>query len=219
MSYLPRLNHGYGIFLRILSRNKRNPCFSTFNSNHHPSKISPNRNSHHHLSLQPDQPSETLSLLQTHKKRSYTTKMADTMMQYQCVHKGSDFRLETVPKPTPGPTEVCIRIKAVALNALDWGMWTRGEMIHSYPATFGLDGAGIVESVGEEVTAFKPGDEVFSLCGIGGKAAAFQEIATVPQYFVSKKPESHSFEEVASLPYDSPSLPLLIFLNMLTNVP
>lgn len=126
--------------------------------------------------------------------------MADTMLQYQTIQKGGPFKLATVPKPTPEPTDVCIRIKAVALNPLDWNMMSRGEMVQSWPATFGLDGAGIVEAVGEQVTDFKPGDEVFSLCGIGGKTAGFQEIVTVPQHFVSKKPASHSFEEAASLP-------------------
>ncbi|CAM1511664.1 Fc.00g091770.m01.CDS01 [Cosmosporella sp. VM-42] len=126
--------------------------------------------------------------------------MASTMLQYQTTQQGGPFALATVPRPTPEPTDVCIRIKAVALNPLDWKMVSRGEMVQAWPATFGLDGAGIVEAVGDQVTDFQPGDEVFSLCGIGGKTAGFQEIVTVPQHFVSKKPASRSFEEVASLP-------------------
>ncbi|KAM5347987.1 hypothetical protein ACJ41O_007811 [Fusarium nematophilum] len=126
--------------------------------------------------------------------------MSDSMLQYQTVQKGGPFALATVPKPTPEPTDVCIRIKAVALNPLDWKMMTRGEMVQSWPTTLGLDAAGVVEQVGGQVTDFRPGDEVFCLCGIGGKTAGFQEIVTVPQHFVSKKPASRSFEEVASLP-------------------
>ncbi|KAH7150524.1 chaperonin 10-like protein [Dactylonectria estremocensis] len=126
--------------------------------------------------------------------------MSDTMLQYQATQKGGPFVLATVPKPTPDPTDVCIRITAVALNPLDWKMLSRGEMIQDWPATLGLDAAGVVESVGESVTAFYPGDEVFCLCGIGGKTAGFQEIVTVPEHFVAKKPVDRSFEDVAGLP-------------------
>lgn len=126
--------------------------------------------------------------------------VADKIVRYQATQKGGPFELATVPKPVPDATEVSIRIKAVALNPLDWKMLSLGEMVQAWPAAFGLDGAGIVEAVGTQVTGFAPGDEVFSLCGIGGKAAGFQEVVTVPQNFVSKKPKSLSFEEAASLP-------------------
>ncbi|KAF7552275.1 hypothetical protein G7Z17_g4423 [Cylindrodendrum hubeiense] len=126
--------------------------------------------------------------------------MSNTMLQYQATQKGGPFALATVPKPTPEPNDVCIRIKAVALNPLDWKMMSRGEMVQAWPATFGLDASGVVEEVGELVMAVQPGDEVFALCGIGGKTAGFQEIATVPHHFVAKKPKSCTFEDVASLP-------------------
>ncbi|KAH8736555.1 chaperonin 10-like protein [Ilyonectria robusta] len=126
--------------------------------------------------------------------------MANTMLQYQATQKGGPFALATVPKPTPEPTDVCIRIKAVALNPLDWKMMSRGEMVQNWPATFGLDASGVVEEVGDLVTAFQPGDEVFALCGIGGKTAGFQEVVTVPQHFVAKKPQACAFEDVAALP-------------------
>jgi len=70
------------------------------------------------------------------------------------------------------------------------------------PDLFGADGAGIVEAVGQSVTKFKPGDEVFALFGGRSKGAAFQEVATVSEASVSLKPKGVSFEEVASLPLD-----------------
>ncbi|KAI5463842.1 chaperonin 10-like protein [Mariannaea sp. PMI_226] len=126
--------------------------------------------------------------------------MSNYMLQYQAARQGGPFVLATVQRPDPDPTDVSIRVKAVALNPLDWKMMSRGEMVQSWPATFGLDAAGVVERVGSQVTAFKPGDEVFSLCGIGGKAAGFQEVVTVPQHFVALKPPSCSFLDAASLP-------------------
>jgi NADPH:quinone reductase-like Zn-dependent oxidoreductase len=65
---------------------------------------------------------------------------------------------------------------------------------------FGIDGVGIVKAVGEGVTRFKAGNEVLSNFGGEPKAAAFQEVATVPESFFARKPENLSFEEAASLP-------------------
>lgn len=94
-----------------------------------------------------------------------------------------------------------IRTKAIALNPLDWKSRNLGVMVSSWPTVLGLDAGGVVESVGESVKAFKPGDEVFAHRGLGGnRSSAFQEIMTVPSNLVAKKPASITFEEAASLP-------------------
>ncbi|KAL9619881.1 MAG: hypothetical protein Q9160_005528 [Pyrenula sp. 1 TL-2023] len=120
--------------------------------------------------------------------------------QYQATKQGGPFALVNVSKPSPSAEEVCIRPKAVALNPLDWKNLKFGFMVQAWPAVFGIDGAGVVESVGERVTSFKAGDEVFSLAGMEPKAGAFQEIYTVPEHQVAKKPSNLSFEEATSLP-------------------
>lgn len=91
-------------------------------------------------------------------------------------------------------------MKTIGLNPLDWKQLYLGEMVQAWPATFGIDGAGIVEAAGQDVTQFKAGDEVFSLFGHGARAAAFQDIATVPEHHVAKLPNNINFEEAASLP-------------------
>lgn len=126
--------------------------------------------------------------------------MAATTTQYQATQKGGPFALVSVPKATPEPNEVSIRMKVVGLNPVDWKQLYLGAMVEKWPAVLGFDGAGIVEAVGESVTRFKAGDEVFGLLGGGPKAAAFQEIATVAEKFLAKKPGNVSFEEAASLP-------------------
>ncbi|KAG8408387.1 putative secondary metabolism biosynthetic enzyme [Metarhizium acridum] len=125
---------------------------------------------------------------------------AKTIKQYVAVKKGGPFQMVTGPYPTPRPGEVCIRNRAVGLNPLDWKNLYHGEMVKSWPEVFGIDTAGIVEAVGVDVTAFQPGDAVMSLAGHGGWAGAFQEVTTVPEHFVCKKPVAWTFEEASSVP-------------------
>lgn len=122
-----------------------------------------------------------------------------TIQVYQATKVGGPFELITAPKPTPGPGEVTIRPKAVAINGIDWKNITFGATIQSCPAVLGIDGAGIIEEVGEGVTNFKPGDEVLSYArGILGKGS-FQEVYVAPAEEVTKKPSYLSFAEAASL--------------------
>ncbi|POS69479.1 hypothetical protein DHEL01_v212127 [Diaporthe helianthi] len=114
--------------------------------------------------------------------------------------KGGEFALIDVSSPKPKAGEVSIRNKAVALNPVDWKKHQFGIMVDSWPSVFGADIAGVVESVGEGVEDFLPGDEVFSLAGHENRAGGFQEVSTVPSHFVARKPPSLSFEEAASLP-------------------
>jgi len=126
--------------------------------------------------------------------------MSKTSLQYQVLKQGALLTKHSVQYPLPGPTEICIRPRAVAINPLDWKKRDFGVMVESWPTVLGLDAAGIIDSVGESVEDFKAGDEVFSLCGMDNRKGAFQEIITVPSHFVAKKPASLTFEEAASLP-------------------
>lgn len=108
--------------------------------------------------------------------------------------------MASIPKPKPGPNEVSIRLRAVALNPLDWKRLCFGFMVDRWPVVLGTDGAGIVEAVGQGVNKLKEGDEVFSLFGHDSRAASFQEISVVPEMFAAKKPSNLTFEEAASLP-------------------
>ena len=124
----------------------------------------------------------------------------ETVQRLRATQKGGPMMLVSVPMPVPGPTEVCISLKAIGLNPLDCKQLYSGEMVRAWPATFGIDGAGVVQAVGSEITKFQVGDKVMSLFGHGDRAAAFQEIATVPEWHVTKLPEGLTFEQGASLP-------------------
>lgn len=120
--------------------------------------------------------------------------------QYQCASQGGGFELVSVPRPQPGPDEVVFRTKAVALNPRDCKARRSGATVQSWPAVLGVDGAGIVEAVGENVKAFRPGDEILSFCTIYNRGGAFQELPAVPSIYVAKKPAKLTFEEAAALP-------------------
>jgi NADPH:quinone reductase-like Zn-dependent oxidoreductase len=71
------------------------------------------------------------------------------------------LRFEEVPTPLPGPGEVLIRVHAAGVNHCDTDV-RRGVfgVLQRFPHVMGVDAAGVVESVGPGVAAFKPGDRV-----------------------------------------------------------
>jgi len=72
------------------------------------------------------------------------------------------MRLEDVPDPRPGPSEILVRICAAGVNPVDayirMGTYARKPKLPYIP---GSDGAGVVEAVGSSVDGFKPGDRVY----------------------------------------------------------
>lgn len=70
-----------------------------------------------------------------------------------------------LPEPTPADNEVVVRVRASSANPVDnsiaAGMLANMGLEHDYPVTLGRDYAGVVETVGDEVRGFAPGDEVF----------------------------------------------------------
>ena len=117
------------------------------------------------------------------------------------------LRLGEVPTPTCGDGDVLVRVHAASANAGDWHL-LRGTplpfrlvagLIKPKYRVIGNDIAGTVEAVGQAVTLFKPGDEVFgdlSRCGFG----AYAEYAVARESALALKPANLSFEEAASVP-------------------
>ncbi len=113
------------------------------------------------------------------------------------------LRLEDVPEPSlPTGRNVLVRLKAAGVNPVDTKLRSRGTYYPDRMACIlGCDGAGIVQAVGDEVTRFKPGHEVY-FCngGIGGEPGNYAEFAVVDERFAAKKPEPISFEQAAAAP-------------------
>ena len=112
--------------------------------------------------------------------------------------------LQDVERPVPDDDQVLVRVRAAAVNPLDWH-YMRGT---PYIARFGMglrkpkvtrlgvDYAGTVEAVGRNVTQFKPGDEVF-----GGRNGAFaQYVVARADRAIARKPANLTFEQAAAIP-------------------
>ncbi len=107
------------------------------------------------------------------------------------------MRLEDVPDLKPGPGQVVVRVKAIGVNPVD--TYIRSGA-HAYKPTFpytpGMDAAGIIESVGEGVTQFKPGDRVYTH---GTLTGAYAEQTLCAESQVSPLPERVSFAQGAAV--------------------
>ncbi|MFZ4407563.1 MAG: quinone oxidoreductase family protein [Paracraurococcus sp.] len=102
---------------------------------------------------------------------------------------------EEVPKPGPKPGEVLIAQKAVGLNYIDVYFRTGLYKAPSMPVTVGMEGAGVVEAVGEGVTEFAVGDRV----AYAGALGAYAEYRCAPAEKLVKIPEGISFEQAAAM--------------------
>jgi NADPH2:quinone reductase len=109
----------------------------------------------------------------------------------------SGLGVRDIPVPQPGPGEVLVRVMAAGVNFPDLLM-SQGkyQFKPDLPFTLGMELAGIVETVGEGVTDWKPGDEVIG----GNKTGAYAEYAVLPAAGLSSKPAPFSFAEAAAFP-------------------
>jgi len=122
----------------------------------------------------------------------------------RCYGSPDVLTFEDVEKPTPVDNEVLVKVHAASVNPLDWH-YMRGSPYLMRLGTgigapkdsrMGVDFAGTVEAVGDKVTEFKPGDEVF-----GGRSGAFAEYVIIPDdRALVMKPANVTFEQAASVP-------------------
>lgn len=112
------------------------------------------------------------------------------------------LQCENIETPTPGDDEVLVRVRAAAVNPMDYHMM--GSMYVARLATGlrkpkptypGVDLAGEVEAVGKSVTRFQPGDAVF---GVG--RGAFAEYVCTGENRLALKPANIAFEQAAAIP-------------------
>src|SRR5207244_2757281 len=113
------------------------------------------------------------------------------------------LQFKEVEKPIPKDGEILVKIHAASANPLDWHLMRgapflarlAGGLRKPKDPRLGADFAGRVEAVGNNVTQFQPGDEVF-----GAWTGSFAEYASVPENRLALKPTKSSFEEAAAIP-------------------
>ena len=94
---------------------------------------------------------------------------------------------QNLPEPAPGPRDLRVRVRAIAVNPVD--MKVRTGSATQGPCILGWDAVGVVESVGHAVTLFKPGDEVF-YAGSIARPGCYAEYSVVDERITGHKPHS-----------------------------
>ena len=113
------------------------------------------------------------------------------------------LELKDIDEPVVGDDDVLLRVLAASAFIGDWHIMTGlpylGRLVIGLRApkarVRGQDVAGRVEAVGERVTRFQPGDEVFGTCH-----GSFAEYATAREDKIAPKPANLTFEQAATVP-------------------
>lgn len=142
-----------------------------------------------------------------------------------CTKYGSPDVLQftEVPKPTPGENEILVKVHAASVTAADgmirkgtpfYGRFFIGLMKPKMPIP-GTGFAGVIESVGKNVTQYKEGDRVFGETGLGFSAQA-EYVCVAEESVLKTMPTNLSFEEAA--PVCDGALTSMNFLKVLANI-
>ncbi len=110
------------------------------------------------------------------------------------------IRYDDFPTPEPGPTEVLVKVGAVAVNPIDTYVRSGNVAIPlEFPYVIGCDLAGTVETCGVEVANLKPGDRVWgSNQGLFGRQGSFSEFAAVDEKWLYPTPDEMSDVDAAA---------------------
>jgi NADPH:quinone reductase-like Zn-dependent oxidoreductase len=112
------------------------------------------------------------------------------------------LQVEAVPRPSPGPGEILVRVHAAAINPVDTQARAFGDRSVAQvrlPYIPGFDLSGVVAEVGEGVTRFLPGDELYALLHLR-RGGAYAQYAIVLDTEAAPRPGRASHAEAASLP-------------------
>jgi len=104
-----------------------------------------------------------------------------------------------LPEPRPGPRDLVVRIRAVSVNPVDTKVRRGVAPPPGGVRVLGFDAAGIVEAVGDAVTLFRPGDEVW-YAGSRSRPGTNAELHLVDERIVGRKPRTLDFAQAAAMP-------------------
>ncbi|ETI69390.1 zinc-dependent alcohol dehydrogenase family protein [Neobacillus vireti] len=127
-------------------------------------------------------------------------------MKAQVIKKFGDpsvFEIAEVPKPEVIPGHVVIQVKATSVNPVDTKVRSGlvAAVAPEFPAVLHGDVAGVVTEVGEGVTVFKAGDEVYGCAGgFKGTGGALAEYMLADVRLLAPKPKNVTMAQAAAIP-------------------
>lgn len=116
-----------------------------------------------------------------------------------------NFEVAEIKKPEATAGRILIKVAATSINTVDTMIRSMGEDLApispELPAVLGMDFAGTVEAIGDGVTEFSIGDEVYGCAGgLAGLQGALAEYMVADAKLVAHKPKSISMKEAAAIP-------------------
>lgn len=116
----------------------------------------------------------------------------------------ASFAETDLPRPVARAGQVLVRVKATSVNTIDTMIRTMGRelpLAPELPAVLGMDFAGVVEEIGDGVTGFAVGDEVYGCAGgLADLQGALAEFIPADARLIAHKPKTLSMREAAALP-------------------
>ena len=114
------------------------------------------------------------------------------------------FESADILKPTVSAGNVLVRLAATSVNTIDMMIREMGEALPfspKAPAVLGMDFAGTIEAVGEGVTEFNVGDEIYGCAGgLGDLPGTLAQYMLADAKLIARKPKNLSMREAAALP-------------------
>ncbi|MDV7341041.1 zinc-dependent alcohol dehydrogenase family protein [Terasakiella sp. A23] len=118
--------------------------------------------------------------------------------------ENANFTVAEIDQPSATKGHVVVRIKATSVNTVDTMIRNMGKdlpLSPELPAILGMDFAGIIEEVGEGVTGFNVGDEVYGCAGgLADLQGALAEYMVADANLIALKPKTLTMREAAALP-------------------
>ncbi len=138
---------------------------------------------------------------------------AIALTRYLPIENPDSLQDVELPEPTASGHDLLVRIEAISVNPVDTKIRSPKPQIESQPKVLGYDAAGVVEAVGENVTLFQPGDEVY-YAGDITRSGTNAQLHLVDERLVGRKPTTLDFAQAAALPLTTITAWELLFDRM-----
>ena len=114
-----------------------------------------------------------------------------------------NFLIKDIKKPDIKENDVLISVKAIGINPVDFKARAIEDLLNSLigeqrPAIIGWDISGTIVAIGNNVTKFEIGDDVFGMINFPGSGNAYAEFVVAPENHLAKIPKNISFNEAAA---------------------